>query len=52
MLAHNAVIEYDWVSMEFGRGSLDANIRTASRVMEAMEATLRTLDGHIQGGKG
>lgn len=53
MLAHNAVIEYDRASMEFGRGSLDTDIRkSASRVMEAMEATLRTLDGHIQGGKG
>ncbi len=51
--AHNAVIEYDRASMEFGRGSLDADIRkSASRVMEAMEAALRTLDGHIQGGKG
>ncbi len=51
--AHNALIEYDRASMEAGRGSLDADIRkSAIRVMEAMEAALRTLDGHIQGGKG
>lgn len=51
--AHNALIEYDRASMESGRGSLDADIRkSASRVVEAMEAALRTLDGRIQGGKG
>ena len=50
--AHNALIEYDRSSMESGRGSLDADIRkSASRVVEAMEAALRTLDGRIQGGK-
>ena len=51
--AHNALIEYDGASMESGRGSLDADIRkSASRVVEAMQAALRTLDGRIQGGKG
>ncbi len=51
--APNALIEYDRASMESGRGSLDTDIRkSASRVVEAMQAALRTLDGRIQGGKG
>ncbi len=46
--APNAFIEYDQASMESGRGSLDADIRkSASRVVEAMQAALRTLDGRI-----
>ena len=50
--AHNALIEYDRASMESGRGSLDADIRkSASRVMEAMQAALQALDGRIQQGK-
>lgn len=51
--AHNALIEYDRASVESGRGSLDADIRkSASRVVEAMEAALRALDGRLHGGEG